>query len=98
VATTAILDLQIKADSLEDAHKVIRETLAATRAFPGCLGITVLVDSDDPAHVLIHETWESIEHDQAYRAWRATPEGASELGSILAGRPKVNQFTVAEGV
>ena len=98
MATTAILDLQIKADSLEDAHKVIRETLAATRAFPGCLGITVLVDSDDPAHVLIHETWESIEHDQAYRAWRATPEGASELGSILAGRPKVNQFTVAEGV
>jgi hypothetical protein len=26
------------------------------------------------------------------------PEGASKLGSILAGRPKVTQFTVAEGV
>ena len=98
MATTAILDLQLKADSLETAHDVIRETLTATRAFPGCQGITVLVDSDDPAHVLIYETWESIEHDQAYRAWRTTPEGASKLGSILAGRPKVSQFTVAEGV
>jgi quinol monooxygenase YgiN len=97
VATTALLDLQLKADSLETAHKVIHETLTATRAFPGCLGVTVLVDSADPAHVVIHETWESIEHDQAYREWRRTPEGASDLGSIVAGR-KLTIFTVAEGV
>lgn len=98
MATTAILDLQLKADSLETAHDVIRETLTATRAFPGCQGITVLTDSDDPAHVVIYETWESIERDRAYRAWRATPDGASELGSILAAPPKVTQLTVAEGV
>jgi quinol monooxygenase YgiN len=97
VATTAFLDLQLKADSLETAHKVIHETLAATRAFPGCLGVTVLVDSADPAHVVIHEIWESIEHDQAYRQWRSTPEGASGLSSIVAGR-KLTIFTVAEGV
>jgi quinol monooxygenase YgiN len=97
VATIAILELQLKADSLDNAHKVLHETLAATRAFPGCLGVTVLVDSDDPAHVAIYETWESIERDQAYRAWRATPEGASDLGSIVAGR-KITQYTVAEGV
>jgi quinol monooxygenase YgiN len=82
---------------VDSAHKVISETLAATRAFPGCLGVTVLVDSDDPAHVAIYETWESIERDRAYRAWRATPEGASDLGSIVAGR-KITQYTVAEGV
>lgn len=97
MATIAILELQLKADSLDNAHKVLHETLAATRAFPGCLGVTVLVDSDDPAHVAIYETWESIERDQAYRAWRATPEGASDLGSIVAGR-KITQYTVAEGV
>ncbi len=98
MTTTAILDLQLKPDSLESAHKIIRETLTDTRARPGCLEVIVLVDSDDPTHVTLLERWESIEHDQAYRAWRATPEGASELGSILAGRPKVTQFTVAEGV
>ena len=97
MATVAILDLQLKADSLDKANQIIHKTLSATRAFPGCLGVTVLVDSDDPAHVVLYETWESIERDQAYRAWRATPEGASDLGSIVAAR-KVTQFTVAEGV
>jgi quinol monooxygenase YgiN len=98
VAITAILELQLKADSLETADEVIRATLTDTRAFPGCLGVTVLVDSDDPAHVVLYETWESIEHDRAYRAWRATPEGASDLGSIMAAAPKLTLFTVAEGV
>ena len=98
MAITAILDLQLKADSLGTAHRVLRATLTDTRAFPGCLNVTVLVDSDDPAHVVLYETWESIEHDRAYRAWRATPEGASGLGSILAAPPKLTQLTVAEGV
>ena len=97
MATIAILDLQLKAESLETAHTVIHATLTDTRAFPGCLDVTVLIDSDDPAHVVIYETWESIEHDRAYRAWRASPEGASDLGSILTAR-KLTQFTVAEGV
>jgi quinol monooxygenase YgiN len=98
VAITAILELQLKADSLEAADEVMHATLTDTRAFPGCLGVTVLVDSDDPAHVVVYETWESMEHDRAYRAWRATPEGASDLGSIVAAPPKLTRFTVAEGV
>jgi quinol monooxygenase YgiN len=98
MAITSILELQLKADSLETASKVIHATLTDTRAFPGCLGVTVLVDSGDPAHVVLYETWESLDHDRAYRAWRATAEGASELGSILAAAPKLSLFTVAEGV
>jgi len=98
VAITAILDLRLKAESLETAPDVLHATLTDTRAFPGCLDVTVLVDSDDPAHVILYETWESIEHDRAYRAWRATAEGASGLGSILAAAPELSLFTVAEGV
>jgi len=98
VAITAVLDLQLKADSLETANQVLHTTLTDTRAFPGCLGVTVLIDSSDPAHVVVVETWESIEHDRAYRVWRASAEGASDLGSILAAAPKLTLFTVAEGV
>jgi quinol monooxygenase YgiN len=98
MAVTALLELQLKADSLETAHEIIHATLTATRAFPGCQGVTVLVDSDDPTHVVLHETWESLEHDRAYRAWRATPEGASDLGSALAAAPRLTLFTEAEGV
>jgi quinol monooxygenase YgiN len=98
VAITAILDLQLKAESLESAPQVLHATLTDTRAFPGCLEVTVLVDSDDPAHVVLYETWESIEHDDAYRKWRATPEGVSDLGSILAAAPRLTRFTAAAGV
>jgi quinol monooxygenase YgiN len=98
VALTATLDLRLKADKLDTAFEVIHETLTATRAFPGCLGVSVLVDSADPAHVLVLETWESPEADNAYRQWRATPEGASNLGSLVAAAPSLTLFSVAEGV
>ncbi len=98
MAITAILDLQFKPESLETAPAVLRATLTATRAFPGCLGVTVLIDSEDPAHVVLYESWESIEHDRAYRAWRASPEGASDLRLILAAAPKLNLYAVANGV
>jgi quinol monooxygenase YgiN len=98
VAITAILDLQLKDDSLETANQALHATLTDTRAFPGCLGVTVLVDRNDPTHVVVFETWESLEHDRAYRAWRASAEGASDVSSILAAAPKLTRFTVAEGV
>ena len=98
MAITSILELQLKPGSPDAAHKVIHETLTATRAFPGCLEVTVLVDEHDPSHVTLLETWESLERDDAYRAWRATPEGASGLGSVLAGAPKLTRYTLAEGV
>lgn len=98
MAITATLDLRIKADKLDTAFEVIHETLVATRAFPGCLYVSVLVDSADPAHVVLFETWESPEADNAYRQWRATPEGTSDLRSLLAAAPSLTLFTVAEGV
>jgi quinol monooxygenase YgiN len=98
VALTAILDLRIKNDKLDSAFEVIHETLTATRAFPGCLHVSVLVDSADPAHVIVFETWESPEADNAYRKWRASEEGASDLGSILATAPGLTLYTVAEGI
>ena len=95
---TAILDLQLKADALDKANAVMRATLEATRAFPGCLGVTVLVDNADPRHVAVYEQWESPEADAAYRTWRTTEEGASDLGTVLAAAPTLTLFTIAEGV
>jgi heme oxygenase (mycobilin-producing) len=98
VPVIAILDLQLKADALDRADDVMRETLTATRAFPGCLGVTVLVDQADPAHVAVYEQWESPDADAAYRKWRTTQEGASDLGTVLAAAPTLTIFTIAEGV
>jgi quinol monooxygenase YgiN len=93
----ALLELQLKPDSIDTGLAVIHETLAGTRAFAGCQGVSVLVDSNDPAHVILYETWEPAGHDRVYREWRAGP-GASSLGSVVVTPPRLSYYTVAEGV
>ncbi|HEY1698453.1 MAG TPA: antibiotic biosynthesis monooxygenase family protein [Trebonia sp.] len=93
-AITALLDLRIKPESVADAKETVEGVLVATRAFPGCLGVDVLVDAEDEAHLLLIEKWESVEHDQAYRDWRATPAGASPLSTIVASR-SLTRFVAA---
>jgi quinol monooxygenase YgiN len=95
---TAHLDLFLKAESLPTAPAVLRDVLTDTRAFDGCLGVEVLVDSTDPAHVLVVEQWASLEHDSAYRAWRASDDGASGLGELLAAPPVLTRFATSFGV
>ena len=94
MAVTALLDLHLRADALDQAPAIIAATLEDTRAFDGNLGIEVLTDVADPTHVTIVEHWESMQHDDAYRAWRATPEGASSLGDVLAGPPTLWRYEI----
>ena len=68
---TVALELRLKPESVPAAREVMGRALKDTRAFDGNLGTDVLVDSDDAAHWLIYELWESVEHDEAYRRFRA---------------------------
>lgn len=88
---TAHLDLNLKTESLPTAPAVLRDILSDTLAFDGCLGVDVLVDSKDPAHFLVVEQWASLEHDAAYRAWRAG-DGVSALGELLSAPPVLTHF------
>ncbi|WP_213815530.1 putative quinol monooxygenase [Glaciihabitans sp. dw_435] len=90
---TALLDLTLTPESLEEAPAIIDQVLTQTRAFEGCLGLEVLQDETDPTRVMVIERWDSPESDAAYRAWRATPEGTSSLGSILAAAPTLVKYT-----
>ncbi len=91
---TALLDLTLKPEAVSTALPIIHETLAATRAFDGCLGVDVLADTADPAHIVIIERWDSVDSDAAYRSWRATPDGASALRTILAGPPRLTKYNL----
>ncbi|MFD0483223.1 antibiotic biosynthesis monooxygenase family protein [Kineococcus sp. GCM10028916] len=97
MTTIAILELTIKAENVADAPAILTETLEATRAFEGNLGCEVLIDDADETHVSIVERWESVENDNAYRAFRQTPEGASRLGTIVADR-KLTLYTVRDDI
>ena len=92
MSITSVLELTLKPEAVADAPAIITQTLQATRAFEGCLGVEVLVDTVDETRVVLLERWESIEHDDAYRAWRATPEGASQLGTLVAAPLKLTRY------
>ncbi|GLK15869.1 putative quinol monooxygenase [Herbiconiux flava] len=92
----SLLDLRIKPDLLDSAPEVIHSVLAATRAREGSLGVEVTVDADDRQHFIVVEKWESMEADDAYREWRSTPEGVSDLGSLLAAPPVLTRTVVTD--
>jgi heme oxygenase (mycobilin-producing) len=92
MAVTALLDLHLRPEALAEAPAALTAILTDTRAFEGSLGVEVLQDVADPAHVTVVERWASLERDEAYRAWRATPEGASGLGDLLAAPPVLTKY------
>lgn len=94
MTVTATLDLRFKPELLGDARIVVRRVLEETRAFDGNLGVDVLVDADDPAHWIAYETWESLEHDAAYREFRAGAGAITDLGPLLAAAPVLTWFTI----
>lgn len=89
---TSVLDLRLSPDAPADAETRVGAILAQTRARPGFVSAHVVRDLDDAAHLVVLEVWESLAADDAYRAWRATPEGANELGELTAGRVTLTRY------
>jgi quinol monooxygenase YgiN len=81
---TVLLELKLKPDAVPAAREVMGRALKVTRAFEGNLGTDVLVDQDDEAHWVIYELWETVEHDEAYRRFRAGEGRITELPPLLA--------------
>ncbi|MFC5932158.1 antibiotic biosynthesis monooxygenase [Cryobacterium melibiosiphilum] len=97
MALTVLLDLRLKPEAVLGAPAMLRDILTGTRAFEGCLGVDVLLDCEDPAHIILLERWASAEADAAYRKWRGGA-GATELSSVLASAPHVSMFETASDI
>ncbi|TFB59658.1 antibiotic biosynthesis monooxygenase [Cryobacterium sp. Sr3] len=97
MALTVLLDLRLKPEAVLGAEAMLRDILVGTRAFEGCLGVDVLLDCDDPAHMILLERWASADADAAYRHWRAGA-GATDLGSLLTSTPQISMFEIASDI
>lgn len=93
---SVILELKLKPESVPAARDVMRRALQDTRAFDGNLGTDVLVDEDDEAHWIVYERWETVEHDEAYRRFRAGEGQLTELPSLLAAPPVKTRYTTTD--
>jgi quinol monooxygenase YgiN len=95
---TVILELKFKPDAVAAARDLMRETLKTTRGFAGNTRTEVLVDSDDETHWIIYELWETVEADEAYRAFRAGDGKVTELPPLLAAPPVKTRYTTSDDV
>jgi quinol monooxygenase YgiN len=92
MSVAVILELKFKPESVSAARDVMGRALQDTRAFDGNLATDVLVDEDDEAHWLIYERWETAEHDEAYRSFRAGDGRITELPPLLAEAPVKTRY------
>lgn len=93
---TVILELKLKPDAVAAAREVMGRALRDTRAFAGNLRTDVLVDEDDEAHWVIYELWETVGHDEAYRAFRAGEGRITELPPLLAAPPVKTRYATTD--
>jgi len=93
---TVTLELRLKPEAVPAARDVMGRALQVTRAFDGNLGTDVLVDQDDEAHWLIYELWDTVEHDEAYRKFRAAEGRLTELPPLLAAPPVKTRYVTSD--
>ena len=96
MAITVLLELKFKPDAVPAARELMSRTLQVTRGFDGNLRTDVLVDQDDEAHWIVYELWESVEHDEAYRAFRAGEGRVTELPPLLASPPVKTRYATTD--
>lgn len=86
------LDLHVEPARLDEARALIDQVLTEARAFDGCIDVGVLVDAEDPNHWIGYEKWETVEHDAAYREFRAGAGKVTGLGPLLSAAPVMTRL------
>ncbi|MET0454674.1 MAG: antibiotic biosynthesis monooxygenase family protein [Mycobacterium sp.] len=96
MSVTVLLELKFKPESVAEAREVFGRELKKTRAFQGNVVTDVLLDEDDEAHWVIYEVWETVEDDEAYRAFRAGDGKITDLPPLLAAPPVKTRYTTID--
>jgi quinol monooxygenase YgiN len=93
---TVILELRFKPESVAAGRELMGRALQDTRAFDGNLRTDVLIDEDDEGHWLIYELWDTVDHDEAYRRFRAGEGKLTQLPPLLAAPPVKTRYNTSD--
>jgi quinol monooxygenase YgiN len=96
MAVTVLLELRFQPDQVAAGRELMGRALQDNRAFDGNLRTDVLVDEDDEAHWIIYELWESVDHDEAYRRFRAGDGKLTQLPPLLAAPPVKTRYVTSD--
>jgi quinol monooxygenase YgiN len=66
--------------------------LPDTRRRPGCQGVEVTTNLDDPDNLVLVERWATRKQYEDYLAWRQQRGDLDKLAAALAGPPSIRYF------
>lgn len=96
MSVSAIIEFRFLPERLDEARAIVARAIPETRAFEGSEGVDVLVDRDDETRWVMYERWASMEHDAAYRAYRAGDGAIVGLPEVLAAPPVRRWFDLEQ--
>ncbi|MCR2765052.1 antibiotic biosynthesis monooxygenase [Microbacterium sp. zg.B48] len=91
----ALVRFTFREDALERVPAIVKDMLDTTRTFAGLEQLDILRDPERPGLWTLYEIWSDDASEQAYRSFRATPEGGvAGLAEVIAERPSLERFTI----
>ncbi len=80
-----IVDAKLKAENVPTFEEFFAELLPDTRSFEGCEGVTLCINSEDSANLVLIEKWASKEHYEKYHHWRLETGVLQQIRELLDG-------------
>jgi quinol monooxygenase YgiN len=90
------LELRCQAGKGGELVAALKSMLPDTRLRQGAQRIEMVVNQDDADHIILVETWDTKEDQQAYMAWRQERGDLDALGNFVAAPPAITYFDVAD--
>ncbi len=96
MAITALLDINVQPGKADEMVQWMKDNLPDTRARQGAGKMELIVDQDDPNHMVVYETWDRKADQEAYMAWRTERGDLDILGPMFAAPPTFTFFDIAD--
>jgi len=78
-----IVEFPVHAETREEFITALNEILVDTRAYDGCMGVTVWTNEEEDDAVWLYEEWATREHQAAYLKWRGDTGNTAHLGPFI---------------
>ncbi len=86
------MSMDVKPESRDQLEGWLKAETRHTRAFEGCISVSIHVDQQNPHHLFVLGHWESPEHHEQYMAWRAEKGDVEELMAWMATPPTAHRY------
>jgi len=84
-AEQIIVEFPVVPETRDEFIVELEKILVDTRAFDGCLEVTIWTNDLDDDKVWLLEDWQTRAHQEAYLNWRIETNNTEHLGQYLAG-------------